>query len=78
MHRGIFLWSPHATARKLRAEKELYLLLQSYDRGPLLLQKAAVLPLHLPRHVGFLLECLQRILIAVSAKVIRDRLISGR
>lgn len=54
----------------------LYLLLQSYDRSPLLLQKAAVLPLHFSWHIGFLFKCLQCILIAISAKIVRNRLIS--
>ena len=56
--------------------RDFYLLLQPYNWSPLLLQEASIFPFHLSRHIGFFLECLQCILIAIRAKVIRDRLIS--
>lgn len=57
---------------------KFYLLLQAYDRGPFLFQKASIFSLHFPGHIGFFLKRLKRILITIGAEIVRDRLISGR
>lgn len=47
-----------------------HLLLEADDGGPLLLQEAAVLALHLAGHVGVPLEGLQRLHVAIAAKIV--------
>lgn len=52
-----------------------HLFLQPYNGGPLLLEEAAELAIHLASHLGFLLERFQRVVVAIAAQVVGDRFV---